>query len=112
VTEVEPRLEVAPGGDASALGCLRGPGSRPPGGTASGDVISTTRSLDIVNSRANELGLPGYPRVPPPHASWREVEGGVEQMHSQVVVVGRLLKETLDTVDRDVLQPARVSRKA
>jgi hypothetical protein len=58
-----------------------------------------------------ELGLSGYPRAPPLPAIWRQVVGGAELTCLRVATVGRLLKETLATVGRDVLQPARVSPK-
>jgi hypothetical protein len=39
------------------------------------------------------------------------VEGGAELTCSHVVVMGRLLKETLATIGQDVLQPTWVSPK-
>jgi hypothetical protein len=69
VTEAEPRPEDALGGDALAPESSRGPGSLRLGGAAPGDVILAPESSDIVGSGTNELGLPGYPRAPPPPAS-------------------------------------------
>jgi hypothetical protein len=71
VNEAEPRPGDASNGDASAPGFLRGPGSCLPGDTAPGDTIPSLGSSVIVDSWANELGLLGYPRVPPPPASLR-----------------------------------------
>jgi hypothetical protein len=77
VTKVETPLEDAPGGDVSAPRTPKGPGSCPPGGVTPGDMISAPRSLDIGDSGANELGLPGYPER---HhcllagGRWREVQ--------------------------------------
>jgi hypothetical protein len=68
-------------------------------------------SSNIVDLGGNELGLPGHPRASLLPASWRQVEGGVELMCSHVVVVGQLLKETLATIGRDVLQLVWVSPK-
>jgi hypothetical protein len=62
-------------GDASALGCLGSPyrdlvvgglGSSPPREAALADMILATRSLDIADSGATELGLPGYPGASSP----------------------------------------------
>jgi hypothetical protein len=43
--------------------------------------------------------------------SWRFLEGGAELTCSWVVAVGRLPKEALAMVSRDVLQPAWVCPK-
>jgi hypothetical protein len=72
-------------------------------------VTSIPGSFDIVDPGAHELGLSGYPRVPPLPSSWRQVVGGAEFTCSQVVTMGRLLKEVLAMIGRDVLQPTRVS---
>jgi hypothetical protein len=69
VNEVEPRPEDASSGDASASGSSRGPGSRLLGDVTPGDVIAASGPSDIVDSGAIELGLPGYPRGPPPPTS-------------------------------------------
>jgi hypothetical protein len=63
VNEVEPQLGHASGGDASAPGFPRGPGSRSPRDTTLGDAISAPGSSHIVDSGATELGLPGYMRA-------------------------------------------------
>jgi hypothetical protein len=77
VNEVDPLHEDAPDGDASYPESPRGPGSRPPGDVVPGDVISAPGSSDIVDIRANERGLSGYPKVLPLLASWRQLVGGV-----------------------------------
>jgi hypothetical protein len=94
-------LEDAPGGDASASG------SRQPRDAAPAGTIPAPGSSDIVDSGAIELGLMCYPRVPPPHSSWMQVEGGMELTCLWVAAVGRLLQETLATVSQDILQPAQ-----
>jgi hypothetical protein len=72
-------------------------------------VTSVPGPFDIVDLGAGELGLPGNPRAPPLPASWRQVAGGAELTCSWVTTMGRLLKEVLAMVGRDVLQLARVS---
>jgi hypothetical protein len=47
-----------------------------------GDAVLAPRSLDAVDLGAVELGLLCYLDVPTPHASWRLVEGSMEQTYS------------------------------
>jgi hypothetical protein len=98
--EAEPQPQDVTDGDASALGCLggpyedlvvRGPGSSPPGEATLGDAILATRSLDIADPRAIELGLPGYPGASSPPANWMQVEGSVELPCSRVAATSQLL---------------------
>jgi hypothetical protein len=92
--EVEHWHEDAPDGAALILGPPRGQDFRPPRGTASDDVMSIPGSFDIVDFKASELGLSGYPRAPLLPASLRQVVGGAELMCSWIVTMHQLLKET------------------
>jgi hypothetical protein len=58
------RPKDAPSRDALAPESPRGPCSQPPGDATPGDMISASMSSYNVDLGANELGLPGYPRVP------------------------------------------------
>jgi hypothetical protein len=69
-----PQPGDAPTGKAPALGPPTGPGICPPEDAALGTMVIAPGSSDIVDFRANELGLLGYPRVPPVHQL--EVGGG------------------------------------
>jgi hypothetical protein len=93
--ELGPWFEETPDGAALILRSPRGPGFSAPRGTASDDVMFIPGSFDVVDLGAGELGLSGCTEVT---CSW-------------VASVHQLLKGTLATVCRDVLQPAQVSPK-
>jgi hypothetical protein len=57
------------------------------GGTLD-DGTSVPRSFDIVDLGASELGLSGYPRVPPLPASYRKVAGGAELAYLSFATMG------------------------
>jgi hypothetical protein len=107
--EAEPQPKDVSGLTALASRSLRGPGFCSPWEIASDDVASTLGSFNIMGLGDGELGLLGYPRASLLTARCRQVAGGVELTCSWVATVGRLLKEMLDMVGRDVLQPAQVS---
>jgi hypothetical protein len=106
--EVEPRPRDVPDGAILIPESPRGPDFSPPQGTASYDATSVPVSPDILDLGAGELGLP---QCTAPARQLEASSGGAELTCSQVVTAHRLLKETLATVDRDVLQLARVSPK-
>jgi hypothetical protein len=84
VNEDMPRPGDASGGEAPTPMLPRGPGSCPPEDAALGVVVLALGSSDVVDFGANELGLSGYPRVPPLSFSWRHAEGGAELACSRV----------------------------
>jgi hypothetical protein len=53
-------------------------GSCLPESVAPGDAVSTPRSLDVVDPRPAELGLPDYPGVTSWPCSCRQVVGSTE----------------------------------
>jgi hypothetical protein len=74
--EAMPQPGDVPTGKAPALGPPTGPGICPPEDATLGTMVIAPGSSDIVDFRANELGLLGYPRVlprPPARGRWREV---------------------------------------
>jgi hypothetical protein len=87
VNEGEPQPKDAPGGAASIPGSSRDPTSANQGGTLD-DGTSVPRSFDIVDLGASELGLSGYPRVPPLPASYRKVAGGAELAYLSFATMG------------------------
>jgi hypothetical protein len=76
-----------------------------------GNTLSAPGSSDVVVLGDEELGLLRLPRAPLLPTDWGKVTEGVEMVCSQVAIVHRLLCETLAMVDRDILQPARVSKE-
>jgi hypothetical protein len=65
-------------------------------------------SSDVVVLKNEELGVPGFPRLPLLPTDWGKVAEGTELACSQVTSARRLLREALAMMGQDIIQLARV----
>jgi hypothetical protein len=72
------------------------------------DMPPALGSFDVVVLRNEELGVPGFSRLPLLPTDWGKGAEGTKLACSQVMSARRLLREALATMGQDVIQLARV----
>jgi hypothetical protein len=76
-----------------------------------GSAAPAPGSSSAAGPGVSGLLLSGSPSFPPPPIDWRRVGDEAKFPCSQVIVVDRLLHETLASIDRNILRPIWVSVK-